>query len=206
MLKRILSMTLAAMLALAVFLPAAFAEESADGNIYYVYTDNGKDVNVYSAPNGEIVGTLKYGEKVEITSFINDYWVLITFHYDAGAGAGDWPAYVNRRFLIKVEPEQLEKYLEEEKEAYTGDPLMDITEEFKNAKTVEPYKVTMRPARVTSWVNMRWIPSETGMIIAQYKATEQLIVLKELDHYLQVQDPDTGDVGYIHRKFAADEQ
>ena len=50
---------------------------------------------------------------------------------------------------------------------------------------------------------MRWIPSETGRVIAQYKATEALIVLKEMDHYLQVQDPDTGDVGYIHKKFAA---
>ena len=26
---------------------------------------------------------------------------------------------------------------------------------------------------------------------------------EELEHYLQVQDPDTGDVGYIHKKFAA---
>jgi hypothetical protein len=50
---------------------------------------------------------------------------------------------------------------------------------------------------------MRWIPSETGRVITRYKATEELIVLKEMDHYLQVQDPDTGDVGYIHKKFAA---
>ena len=67
---------------------------------------------------------------------------------------------------------------------------------------VDDYKITARPARVTSLVNMRWIPSETGRIIAQYKATEQLIVLKELKYYLQVRDPDTGDVGYIHKKFA----
>ena len=80
---------------------------------------------------------------------------------------------------------------------------MDITEEFKNAKTVEPYKVTMRPARVTSWVNMRWIPSETGMIIARYKATEELVVLKELKYWLMVKDEDTGEIGYIHKKFAA---
>ena len=195
MLKRILTMILAAMLALAVFLPAAFADESADGNTYYVYTDNGKDLNMYDAPNGEIIGTLAYGEKVEITAFINDYWALITY--------ADRPAYVNRRFLIKVEPELLEKYLAEEKEAYTGDPLMDITEEFKNAKTVEPYKVKMRPARVTSWVNMHWIPSETGMILARYKATEELVVLKELKYYLMVKDEDTGEIGYIHKKFAA---
>ena len=128
---------------------------------------------------------------------------MITFQYDNGSGMGEWPAYVNRRFLIPVEPDLLKKLIEEEKESMSGDPLTDINEEFRSAKAVEPYKVMARPARVTSWVNMRWIPSETGMIIAEYKATEELTVLKELDHYLMVQDPDTGDVGYIHKQFAA---
>ena len=81
--------------------------------------------------------------------------------------------------------------------------MTDINAEFASAVDVDDYKITARPARVTSLVYMRWIPSETGRIIIGYKATEQLIVLKELDHYLQVQDPDTGDVGYIHKKFAA---
>jgi len=63
--------------------------------------------------------------------------------------------------------------------------------------------VTVRPARITSWVSMRWIPSETGRVIAEYKATEELVVLKELKYYVQVQDPDTGDVGYVHKKFIA---
>jgi len=93
--------------------------------------------------------------------------------------------------------------LAEEEDSYTGDPIADINAEFASAVDVEDYRVTARPARVTSWVNMRWIPSETGMIIAQYGTTEELIVLKELNHYLQVKDPDTGDVGYIHKKFAA---
>ena len=81
--------------------------------------------------------------------------------------------------------------------------MTDISAEFASAEDVDNYRVIIRPARVTSWVNMRWIPSEAGMIITQYKANAELIVLKETDHYLQVQDPDTGDVGYIHKKFAA---
>ena len=198
--KRIISLVLAAVLALAL-LPAAFAEET--DNTFYVYTDNGRALNVRSAPNGEIIGTLPYGEKVEVVSFINDNWAMISYHYDNGSGLGDWPAYLNRRFLIKVAPELLEQAIEQEKEAYTGDPMQDIADEFSHAVKVESYRVSMRPARVTSWVNMRWIPCETGAIIARYKATEELVVLKELLHYLQVQDPDTGDVGYIHKKFAA---
>lgn len=195
MIKRILSMMLAAVLILALFASAACAEEKADEQTYYVYTENKCPLNVRSAPNGELIGQLAYGEQVQIISMSNEYWALINFQ--------DKPAYVNRRYLINIKPEELEKAIEEERDEYTGDPLADIDAEFACAVDVEDYKITARPARVTSVVNMRWIPSETGRVIAQYKATEQLIVMKELRYYLQVQDPDTGDVGYIHKKFAA---
>ena len=204
MIKRILSLFTAAVLMLAVLVPAALAEEISPDNVYYVYTENGKPLNVRDNPNGEIVGTLPFGTKVQVTSVNNDEWAVITFQYDKeGYGIGEWPAYVNVRFLIKVDPEELIRLLEEETQNYTGDPVADINAEFASAVDVEDYRITARPARVTSWVNMRWVPSETGMIIAQYRTTEALIVLKELEHYLQVQDPDTGDVGYIHKKFAA---
>ena len=204
MTKRLLSLMLTALLVLAVFIPAGLAEETADANTYYVYTENGKPLNVRSEPNGEIIGSLPYGTKVEVKSFINVNWALISFQYDKeGAGMGEWPAYVNRRFVIKVEPEVLVKAIEDEKDQYTGDPLADINEEFKCAVAVEPFRISVRPARVTSWVNMRWLPTEASLVVASYKATEELLVLKELHHYLMVQDPDTGDVGYIHKKFAA---
>ena len=45
--KRILSLMLAAVLALAAFIPAALAEETGSANEYYVFTDNtGKQLNV----------------------------------------------------------------------------------------------------------------------------------------------------------------
>ena len=204
MMKRILSLLAAALLITAAFAPAAFAGETLAENEYFVYTDNGRDLNVRSDPNGEIVGQLPYGSKVEVASVIGGEWAVITFQYDkAGYGIGEWPAYVNTRYLISIDPEELKQKLEEEENGYTGDPIADINHEFASAIDVEDYRVTARPARVTSLVYMRWIPSETGAVIAEYKASEALVVLKELDHYLQVQDPDTGDVGYIHKKFAA---
>ena len=196
MLKRILTLTLAAVLAIAAFAAAAYAEEVAEENIYYVFTENGKNLNVRNSPNGDIIGDLPYGTEVRVRAFINDYWALIDFQEDT-------PGYVSTRFLIPIEPDVLLKAIEEEQATITGDPMTDIDAEFASAVKVEEYVVTARPARVTSAVNMRWIPSETGRIIAQYKATEELVVIKELDHYLQVRDPDTGDVGYIHKKFAA---
>ena len=194
MLKKILALTLAVVIALAC--TAVFAEEVEEDTTYWVFTDNGKELNVRNAPGGDIIGKLKYGEKVTVVSFINGEWAAINYK-DSELG------YVSTRFLIKADPEEVKRLIEEEQSEITGDPMTDINTEFASAVDVDDYKITARPARVTSLVYMRWIPSETGRIIIGYKANEQLIVLKELDHYLQVQDPDTGDVGYIHKKFAA---
>ena len=194
MLKKILLLALAMMLVLAAF-TSAFAEEVTEEKQYYVYTDNGNDLNVRDTPNGDIIGKVQYGQAVDVISFVNDYWAMISF--------GDGQGYVASRYIVPVDPEIIRKAIEEELDSYTGDPMTDIDAEFASAVDVDDYKITARPARVTSVVNMRWIPSETGRIIAKYKATEELVVLKELRYYLQVQDPDTGDVGYIHKKFAA---
>ena len=194
MLKKILLLALAMMLVLAAF-TSAFAEEVTEEKQYYVYTDNGNDLNVRDTPNGDIIGKVQYGQAVDVISFVNDYWAMISF--------GDGQGYVASRYIVTVDPEIIRKAIEEELDSYTGDPMIDIDAEFASAVDVDDYKITARPARVTSVVNMRWIPSETGRIIAKYKATEELVVLKELRYYLQVQDPDTGDVGYIHKKFAA---
>ena len=194
MLKKILALTLAVVIALAC--TAVFAEEVEEDTTYWVFTDNGKELNVRNAPGGDIIGKLKYGEKVTVVSFINGEWAAINYK-DSELG------YVSTRFLIKADPEEVKRLIEEEQSEITGDPMTDINAEFASAVDVDDYKITARPARVTSLVYMRWIPSETGRIIIGYKATEQLIVLKELDHSLQVQAPDTGDVGYIHKKFAA---
>ena len=102
MLKRILSLTLAAVLALAVFATAAFAEAIDEGITYFVYTENGKDLNVRNAPNGDIIGALHYGEEVKVTAIINDYWALIEFQDNV-------PGYVNTRFLVPVHPDEIKK-------------------------------------------------------------------------------------------------
>jgi len=202
MIKRMLSLTLAALMLLAVMISAAAGEELPEAKTYYVYTETGKDLNVRDEPGGAIIGKLPYGTKVEVIAVINEDWAMIGFTYNKpGYGTGEWPAYVNRRYLIDVSPDMLKEIIQKEREAYSGDPMTDINAEFLSAKDIENYKITVRPARVTSWVNMRWIPSETGMIICAYKAGEELTVLKETDHYLQVQDPDSGDVGYVHKKF-----
>ena len=198
MFKRFFSLMLAAALMLAVFLPAA-AEEAGGEPTFYIYTDNtGLPLNVHAEPYGETIGKLEQGAKVDVVSFISADWVLI--RYD---GAETGTAYVSRRHVIDMDPAEIARLAEEEQAAFTHDPLTDITAEIESAVSVTPYRITVRPARVTSAVELHWVPSMVGPFMGRYKAGEQLTVLKEMDHYLQVQDTDTGDVGYIHRMFAA---
>ena len=71
MTKRLISLALIAVMA-AMFLPAlAVAEDKT----MYVYTDNGKSLNVRSAPNtgDNLIGSLKYGEKVDVISISNGW-------------------------------------------------------------------------------------------------------------------------------------
>ena len=72
MTKRLISMALIAMM-MAMLIPTL---ASAEDRIMYVYTDNGKSLNVRSAPNtgDNIIGSLKYGEKVDVISISNG-WV-----------------------------------------------------------------------------------------------------------------------------------
>ncbi len=190
--KRALTLIMAMMML--VFAIPVMAAENGE---YYVYTENGKALNVRSRPNGDIVGTIKSGSKVQVDSMVNDSWARITFEYDNGKGVDGWPAYVNRRFLTREDPAEVKET--EGAVEFTGDPLLDMNQEFLNAKKVEPYTVIARPTRVSSWVSLRWIPGSTGMIIATYPAGEKLTVLKELCTYYMVQNPTTGDVGYVEK-------
>ena len=204
--KRFLSIILAALMVLAACMPAAMAEdESSDGEgYYYVYTENGKSLNVRSTPGGTVVGSLKYGARIHVDAFVDSNWALILYRYNQpGYGTGEYAAFVNRRFLTKnkpaARPSASRKTASES--APAADPLAEINKEFKSAKRVTPYKVTVRPTRVSGWVNLRWAPSKSSELMATYKANDQLMVIREMDNWLQVEDMDTGDVGFISRQF-----
>lgn len=194
MTKRILTMLLAVLFA-AVCLPFAAAEED---NEFYIYTENGNPLNLRDEPNGEIIGRLECGAKVKVETVINENWAMITAE-SGDTDAGETTGYVNRRFLVKELPKEAEDAADAD---YTGDELAEINAEFSAAKAVTPYRISVRPARVTSWATMRWTPGPTGMVINRYRSGDKLTVLKELKHYLQVQDPLTGDVGYMEKAYA----
>jgi len=87
--------------------------------------------------------------------------------------------------------------------AAQADPTEEINAEFRSAKKVEPFAITVRPSRASGWVNMRWAPSKQAEVMATYKANEKLLVIKETANWYQVEDQDTGDVGFISKQYVA---
>jgi len=199
--KRFLSLFLTLTLLLTAL--AAFADgPEADSNTYYIYTMNGKPLNARSAPGGTVVSHLPCGQEVTVQAFVDSNWALVSYI----SNEAEDQVYVNRRFLTRRDPATWHEDLSEE--GYLAadaheDPLTAINNEFHSAKKVDPYKVLVRPTRVSGWADLRWAPSQSAEVEAVYRANTELLVLKELDNWLQVQDPNTGDIGFINRGFVA---
>lgn len=91
-----------------------------------------------------------------------------------------------------------------EEVAVSVDPFEEIVAEYLQAKSVEPYQVAVHPPRVTGWGALRWAPSSSAPVMATYTARQELTVLKETPNWLQVENKETGDVGFISRASVAE--
>ena len=203
--KRLIALLMILALA-ASMIPAAFAEDDSvpeSAGYYYVYTENGKGLNVRESPGGTTVGSLKYGTR--IYCYYRDGgngWALIDFYYNKpGYGYGTYAAYVSSRYLRKNKPEPRKSSGSSSAASGTTDVAAEINAEFKSANRVTPFTVTVRPTRASGWVNMRWAPSKSAEVLATYKQNEKLLVIRETNNWYQVEDQDTGDVGFISKQF-----
>ena len=205
--RKIIAMILAVITAVMMTVPAALAEDNTPSDsegYYYVYTENGKGLNVRFTPGGEVIGSLKYGTR--IYCYYRDGgngWALIDYTYNNPTyGYGTYAAYVSSRYLRKTKPEPRPSgSSSSSSSAAATDAISEINAEFRSARKVTPFTVTVRPTRVSGWVNMRWAPSKSAEIMATYKQNEKLLVIRETSNWYQVEDQDTGDVGFISKQF-----
>ena len=198
--KKLIGVMLAVML-LAMTASAAFAEDQ--GKTMYVYTKNGKGLYVRTSMTTDednIVGTLPYGSKVVTYGKPQYGWIYIDYGSD-----GDH--YVMYRYLVKNKPAP---YSPSDNPPSSGTGSFDsrsavtvdqINTLLKGAKAVVPYTVTVRPTRSSGWVYMRWLPSRNSTQVATYAANMQLQVIAELKDWYQVQDPETGSVGFVYKDY-----
>ncbi len=200
--KKVIGLILAMML-LVLFTSAVMSESQ--GTDMYVYTKNGKPLNVRSSMSTEddsnIIGSLKYGTKV-VTYGHQDGWAIIDY--------GNTTGYIMYRFLVKEKPDPYtgsnstssgstqKKTSFSTKDASTVAQLNTLV---ASAKIVTPYTVTVRPARASGWVYMRWFPSKSAETLASFRANYELTVIAELKDWYQVSDPDSGKVGFVYKSY-----
>ena len=208
MTKRFFSLILAAMLSLMLLIPAVTAEDQTidtTAGHYYVYTENGKSLNVRFTPGGEKIGSLKYGARVYCYYLdTGNGWALIDYTFNHPTyGYGTYACYVSNRYLQKSKPAAKpdSSSSSSSSSSTSTDTLADLNKEFRSAKDVEPLTVTVRPSRASGWVNLRWAPSLSAEIMATYKQNDKLLVIKELKNWYQVEDQSTGNVGFISKKY-----
>lgn len=191
MAKRFFGMLIAVMLISVMIIPA-LAETT-----MYVYTNTGIGLNVRSTPEvrkNNILGSIKYGQAVTVDHNLNNGWTVIKYNKQI--------AYVATRYLTATKPADKKvtptvKPTTSPSDKSDATALATMNAEFKSAKKVNPYYVYVNPARVTSWLNLRWAPSTKANVITTYRAGSQFLVLAVTNHWLQVQDPSTGYVGYL---------
>ena len=196
MTKRIVSLLLAAVLLAALFIPVLV---SAEGWVMYVYTDNGKTLNVRREPttSSEVMAKIDYGTPVSVRMTMANGWACI----DWASGDG-FVAYVQSRFLVSTPPAPKPASSASSSTASdSADALAAMNAEFRSAKNVNFYTVEARPSRASGWVNLRWAPSAEAHRIATCPQGKKLTVLVELKNWYQVQDPETGMIGFVSRKY-----
>ena len=192
-----LLMTLALLITACAVIPAV---SSAELLPMYVYTPNGKTVNVRSTPdttdNSNIITRLKYGSKVMV-EFINaSGWAVVMID--------GREAYIQGRFLqdnppaAKPTPSPAEK---EEQERKTEQDKLN--KELKSEKEIaEPYYITVRATRTSGWVNFRVGPSKITSRITSFPDAKELIAISETSNWYRARDPETQKIGYIHKNYA----
>ena len=204
MLKKLISLLLIAVLT-AMLIPSLAVADSYYGT-QWVYTDNGKSLNVRRTPTtgNNIIGSLKYGAEVTVVQMYANGWAQILWEQNEYGEFG--AAYVQRRYLVNHKPSS--KPTPPSPTAAPASGTADLTKafaamnaEFATGKQVTPYTVVARPARASGWVNLRWAPSTEAERIATCKQGKELTVLAETKNWYQVQDPKTGMIGFISRSY-----
>ena len=184
--KKLISLLLAGILMLSVA-GAAFANTIFGPGTMYVYTENGKSLNVRSTPDtgDNIIGYLAYGAAVQVTEFQGN-WAVIAW--------GDTVAYVQSRFLQWYAP------------GPKPEPQPQPTEAPENAElrsevSIPSLRVLAQATRSSGWANMRVAPSKNTRRVEACPDGTELVAFGETTNWYHVSNPATGNSGYIRKDF-----
>ena len=186
---------LAVLLVLALLIPVAATAESIGViglGTMYVYTANGKTLNVRSTPEtgDNIIGRVKYGSAVNVVGFYGD-WAEISW--------GDTTAYVQKRFLQWYVPE--DKPTPKPTEDPNAEEKAKLKKELDSEIAIDPVTVEVHATRTSGWINLRQEPSKIAKRLDSFADGTTLQANAETNNWYRVTDPKTSKTGYIHKNY-----
>ncbi|NLV57924.1 MAG: SH3 domain-containing protein [Clostridiales bacterium] len=193
--KRLISLALATLLILAS-IPVAALGSLGETWHAYVYTSNGKGLNLRQTPSTDLkpIATIPYGAKVTLHDYINKTWVEVEY--------GQYRGYVMGRYLTYDKPGP--KPTTKPAPNPTPKPSPDYQTSLKqifSGFTFTHYEVQVRPSTSGGFVHMRWAPTKASDPIRDYHQNDVLTVIAQNKTWAQVVDPNTGITGFMMRAF-----
>lgn len=208
--KKTVSILLAVILLLSLA-GGALAEGGIIGGLpatMFVYTENGKTLNVRSEPHtgDNVIGHLKYGAEVTVLEFEGN-WACIQM-----GAAGHSVGYVQSRFLqwYKPGPKPTAKPTAKPTPRPTAAPTVDpekereqeqLIAELNSLVEINQIQLQVQATRASGWVNMRAAPSRITTRIEACADGTVLTATGETTNWYRVTDPATGSSGYVSKKY-----
>lgn len=189
--KRLILWCCLVLLFLGAVLPALASSNDIVG---YVYTSNGKELAMHKSPSSgsRDVAQLPYGAKVHIKQLVNnDQWAYCGYHGTFG--------YVQTRYLVSSPPAPYHASSSSSSKSNSSQQE-DLKSAFSGFRA-QNYDVRVRSSTPGGYVNLRWGPSKQIAVQMRIDDGSTLHVLAHNSHWAQVQDPDTGAVGFMMRSF-----
>jgi len=198
LMKKTLSLVLVLMIAAGCMGIMGTACADAYDDAWYVKTGNGKSLNVRDVNTGKVVGSFRYGEALWIYYQEGEWSIVGNDRYDH--------VKVMTKFLSKKNPGAYKASSSTSTKTTTDSALSSETVEgmnkqYSTIKYGERYSVLIVPPTRIGTVNLRWGPSMNSSLVAKVPADYELQVLAENKNWLMCEDPASGRIVYVVRKY-----
>ena len=152
----------------------------------WVRTNGGRlNLRAYPSMGADVLRRLENGVQVTVTGYSGE-WTQVLY--------GGTRGYVLSRYLSQ-------RYTP----APTPVPYYEktATEQYATMYSISPRTVTVHPARVGGFVNLRWAPSTKEPVIRYCYEGYTLTAIAANAEWLQVMDPMTNQVGFMMRAYVS---
>lgn len=176
---------------LAVLLAVCFAASAMAYTTMYVYTSNGKPLNLRDAPSmlGNVMIQIPNGAAVRVNDVFDETWYSVTY--------GSFTGYSMSRYLVYATPTPVYCPTPTPVPYYYGGFPNEIFVDFQPVL----YTALVRPSNPAGYVNLRWAPSLQSDIHSRYYANAMLTVMSQNTVWCQVLDEAGNVMGFIMRQF-----